>query len=65
MNEDNVHVDTCILSTSTGKRAQIQTYAFSAESEEKTVECLGQNDFLKPLSQLVHGHFTPLYDQHF
>lgn len=38
-----VHVDTCIRSTSTGKRTQIQAYAFSAESEEKTVEFFGQN----------------------
>lgn len=37
-NKEEVHVDTCIRSTSTGKRTQIQAYAFSAESEEKTVE---------------------------
>lgn len=39
-NKEEVHVDTCIRSTSTGKRTQIQAYAFSAESEEKTVEFL-------------------------
>lgn len=42
-NKEEVHVDTCIRSTSTGKRTQIQAYAFSAESEEKTVEFFGQN----------------------
>lgn len=36
--EEKVHEDTCIQSTSTGKFAKIQTYAFSAEPEEKMVE---------------------------
>lgn len=36
--EEKVHEDTCIQSTSTGKFAQIQTYAFSAEPKEKMVE---------------------------
>lgn len=43
--EEKVHEDTCIQSTSTGKFAQIQTYAFSAEPEEKMVEIFfRQND---------------------
>lgn len=44
-NKQEVHVDSCITSTSTGKRAQIQTYAFYAESEERMVEFFGQNDY--------------------
>lgn len=43
-NEEEVHVDTCIRGTSTGKRTQIQAYAFSVESEDKMVDFFGQND---------------------
>lgn len=38
-NEEEVHVDTCIPGTLTAKLGQIQTYAISAECEEKTVKC--------------------------
>lgn len=43
-NEEEVHIDICIRSTSTGKRTQIQAYAFSAESQDKMVDFFGQND---------------------
>lgn len=42
-NKEEVHVDTCIRSTSTGKRTQIQAYAFLLSLRRRQWNCFDQN----------------------